>query len=308
MMHDYNLDMVDRAMQIIRENREPFGGLQIILCGDFFQLPPVMQGGNGKFVTESEAWAKANLSVCYLEEQHRAEDIRLQEILNSMREGTLQQKHVDWLKSRMGHTALDNVTRLYTVNIDVENINNAKLAKLKGDTHYFLRTSGGRSYNDLLKLQRNVLAPEILKLKEHAVVMAVKNDPELRYANGSIGVIDGFDYEGFPIVDFGNRYPVTVYPDLWEYKKNDRVTASITQIPLRLAYAITVHKSQGMTLDAAEIDLSNAFVEGMGYVALSRVKNLESLYLKGLNRMALAVSRKARSIDKQLREASRRIA
>ena len=85
MMHDYNLDMVNQAMQIIRENKLPFGGIQVILCGDFFQLPPVSKGGGGKFVVDSEAWSSLNPSICYLEEQHRADDLRLQEILNAMR-------------------------------------------------------------------------------------------------------------------------------------------------------------------------------------------------------------------------------
>jgi hypothetical protein len=93
-------------------------------------------------------------------------------------------------------------------------------------------------------------------------------------------------------------------PDSWELRDGDKKRASITQIPLRLAWAITVHKSQGMTLDAARIDLSKAFVEGMGYVALSRVKNLNNLYLAGLNRMALRVSEDARYMNDHLRQSS----
>ena len=305
MMHDYNLDMIDQAMRIVRENDEPFGGLQVILVGDFFQLPPVQQGGAGNFVTESEVWGKMNIKVCYLEESYRTEDPRLQDVLNAMRDGTLNQKHVDVMRSRIGVKPVGKITRLYTTNLDVERINNSKLNALEGEMRYFLRTSTGRSYGDLIKLQKNVLAPEVLRLKTNAMVMAVKNDVELRYANGSIGVVDGWTKDGFPIVDFGGRYSVTVYPEQWEYRKQDKVTATITQIPLRLAYAITVHKSQGMTLDAAEMDLTNTFVAGMGYVALSRVKNLDNLYLKGLSRNAFAVSAKAREIDTKLREQSR---
>ena len=104
-------------------------------------------------------------------------------------------------------------------------------------------------------------------------------------------------------MNFG--HPVIVYPDEWELRSGDRITAAITQIPLRLAYAITVHKSQGMTLDAAEIDLRKAFVEGMGYVALSRVKNLDNLYLIGINQRALKVSKKAQQIDAELRNRSK---
>ena len=135
--------------------------------------------------------------------------------------------------------------------------------------------------------------------------MAVKNDPEGRYHNGSIGEVIDFTTDGFPIVDF--NYPVIVYPDEWELKSGERTIAAITQVPLRLAYAITVHKSQGMTLDTAEIDLSQAFVEGMGYVGLSRVKNLDNLYLKGINQRALMVSKEAQRIDAKLRDKSRRL-
>lgn len=305
MMHDYNLDMVDEAMRIIREDDSPFGGIQVILVGDFFQLPPVKQGGSGRFVVFSKVWKKMDIKVCYLEEQFRQDDVRLQGILNAMRDGTLNQRHLDLLKSRIGHKATDNVTRLYTLNVDVENINNAKLNELPGDTHYFLRTSRGNSWNDLQILQKNVLAPEILRLKVDAVVMAVKNDPEGRFFNGSIGVVTGFSNDGFPIVDFGDMYSYTVYPEEWEYKRGDRTTAAITQIPVRLAYAITVHKSQGMTLDTAELDLSKAFVEGMGYVGLSRVRSLETLYLKGINQRALMVSAVARAIDAKFKEKSK---
>lgn len=305
MMHDYNLDMVDQAMRIIRESDKPMGGIQTILCGDFFQLPPVSSNGNGRFITESATWKRLDLSICYLEEQYRAEDLRLQAILNALRAGNLKQVHLDQLLSRTRQRASDGVTRLYTTNADVDELNQRELAATPGDSHFYMRTSRGR-WGAIVSLQRNVLAPELLELKLGVIVMAVKNDPAGRYHNGSIGNVIDFTSEGFPVVNF--KHPTVVYPDEWELRSGDRITAAITQIPLRLAYAITVHKSQGMTLDAAEIDLRKAFVEGMGYVALSRVRSLDNLYLKGINRRALMVSKKAQQIDAELRNKSKLLA
>jgi hypothetical protein len=154
-------------------------------------------------------------------------------------------------------------------------------------------------------LQRSVLAPAELRLKEGAFVMAVKNASDRKYANGSLGIVTGFDVlTSYPIVQFHSGRTINMIPETWELRDGDKKRASITQIPLRLAWAITVHKSQGMTLDAARIDLSRAFVEGMGYVALSRVKNLNNLYLAGLNRMALRVSEDAKFINAHLKESS----
>ena len=196
---------------------------------------------------------------------------------------------------------LEQLTELHTVNVDVDKLNDAKLDELDGDVvTYSQTTSGGESYVE--SLQRSVLAPAALRLKKGALVMAVKNSPERKYVNGSIGVVIDFEpYTEYPLVEFHNGKTVSMIPDTWELRDGEKKRASITQIPLRLAWAITVHKSQGMTLDAARIDLRKAFVEGMGYVALSRVKNLRNLYLTGINQMALRVSEDAQTIDVILR-------
>jgi hypothetical protein len=136
--------------------------------------------------------------------------------------------------------------------------------------------------------------------------MAIKNSQDKKYVNGSIGIVKDFDeVTGYPIVEFRNGKTVLMQPDSWELRDGNKKRAGLSQIPLRLAWAITVHKSQGMTLDAARVDLRRAFVEGMGYVALSRVRRLDSLSLLGINKMALKISPEALEIDKKLRAKSK---
>lgn len=305
MLHDFRLDMVDEACRLVRKNDDPFGGIQIIMSGDFFQLPPINRGDSraGGFVVNSEVWQELQPTICYLSEQHRQDDEHLLDILNALRAGDVRRHHAEKLLARteIHPDDLEQLTELHTVNLDVDKLNEAKLRELEEDEIvYEQTTTGGDNYVE--SLQRSVLAPASLKLKKGALVMAVKNSLDRKYVNGSLGVVVGFEPQTeYPIVEFKNGREVSMVPDSWELRDGDKKRASITQIPLRLAWAITVHKSQGMTLDAARIDLRKAFVEGMGYVALSRVKNLDNLYLTGINQMALRVSEDAQTIDGILR-------
>jgi ATP-dependent exoDNAse (exonuclease V) alpha subunit len=310
MMHDYRLDMVDEVCRVVRKRDEPFGGIQIIMSGDFFQLPPINRGDSraGGFVVNSRVWQELDPTIIYLQEQYRQDDSDLLEILDAMRSGELRRNHAEKLLQRVDveHDENEVITELHTVNVDVDRINEARLDTLGGDELFYTQTStGGKNYVEAL--QRSVLAPNVLRLKKGALVMAVKNSLERKYVNGSLGVVIDFEQgTEYPIVEFKSGKVVTMVPDTWELRDGEKKRASISQIPLRLAWAITVHKSQGMTLDAARIDLRKAFVEGMGYVALSRVKNLFSLYLLGLNQMALRVSEDAQNIDILLRERAAR--
>lgn len=311
MLHDFRLDMVDEVCRLVRKKPdEPFGGIQIVMSGDFFQLPPINREGSrvGGFVVDSQAWRELDPVICYLQEQHRQDDEALLDILNSIRAGDVRRRHAEALLARIDVSIPEGqvLTELHTVNVDVDQLNEAKLNELPGDELFYTQTTTGAE-NYVENLQRSVLAPATLRLKQGALVMAVKNDPARRYVNGSIGTVIDFEPASeYPVVEFQNGKTISMQPDTWELRDGDKKRASISQIPLRLAWAITVHKSQGMTLDAARIDLRKAFVEGMGYVALSRVRAMDSLYLHGINQMALKVSSQALSIDEGLRDHAQR--
>lgn len=306
MLHDFRLDMIDTVARKVREDDRPFGGIQVILCGDFFQLPPVNRSGSrvGGFVVHSEVWTELEPVICYLDEQHRQDDQTLLEILNALRCGDIRRRHAEALLERVGVQLEEgDVTELHTINVDVDRINQNRLDALEGAVQsYPMTTTGKENYVETLK--RSCLALETLTLKKGALVMTIKNSPDKKYVNGSLGIVVDFEpMTNYPIVEFaanGRRH--AIIPESWELRDGDVKRAGLNQIPLRLAWAITVHKSQGMTLDAATIDLGKAFVEGMGYVALSRVRRLESMSLLGINRMALNISADALAIDKGLRE------
>lgn len=305
MLHDFRLDMVDEIARVVREQDEPFGGIQVVLCGDFFQLPPVSRGNEdeGRFVVESEAWQSLNPVICYLNEQHRQDDDEFLGILQALRANDIRRHHAEKLLSQVG-AELNDVTELHTTNIDVDTINRQRLAQLPGKVHTYTMSHTGKE-NYVESLKKSCLASEELSLKKGALVMTIKNSLEKRYVNGSLGTVTDFEKgTEYPIVTLKNGRTITVLPDTWELRDGDKKRASLSQLPLRLAWAITIHKSQGMTLDAARIDLRRAFVEGMGYVALSRVRNLKTLSLLGINRMALQVSPAALTIDETLRQKS----
>jgi len=309
MLHDFRLDMVEEVARTVRGGDRPFGGMQVVLSGDFFQLPPVSRHDSraGSFVTASQAWASGAFTVCYLEKQYRqTDDDVYTEILNGIRAGFLTRNQLNSLQNRAGVVAdpFTPRTRLLTTNADVDEINLEHLAELPGKVHeYAMETSGSKQYVE--NLMRSCLAPQVLQLKKGAIVMCIKNSQEKKYVNGSLGTVIGFEAgSDYPIVQLLNNREITMKPDTWELVDGEKRRAQLSQFPLRLAWAITVHKSQGMTLDAARIDLRRAFVEGMGYVALSRVRGLKHLILDGFNGMALKVSPLAREIDAELRARS----
>jgi ATP-dependent DNA helicase PIF1 len=344
MLHAHRLDMLDMLSQAFRVNSNPFGGMQVIMCGDFFQLPPVVRRekreapmprhaelvsasntttkeneipkqvrddavgavrDNGivrddplPFVTNSSVWKTMNLRICYLDEQHRQDDRSFLRVLNDIRANEVSEMTVEYLSERLDKDTQGYVspTRLFTHNADVDAINAKHLVELDGEEHEYIMGFHG-NFALAENLKKSCLAPEQLILKKGSRVMFVKNNFDEGYVNGTLGeVIDFFiDPDGepgntpLPVVRTFDGSEIIVTPMSWEVKEDDVVRAYISQLPLRLAWAITVHKSQGMSLDAAEIDLSRSFVPGMGYVALSRVRSLSGLKLMGMNQMALQI-------------------
>lgn len=300
------LDMLNEICKRLRDSDEPFGGMQMVLVGDMFQLPPVNRANTTlDFAHDAAAWAELAPQICYISEQHRQTGGGLLEVLEAMRAGSLEEAHYELLQGRLGLRPDDgvNVTRLYAHNADVDTINQRHLDALGGSAQQFeMKTKGAAAKVE--QLARGILAPAVLELKVGAEVMFVANDFAKGFANGTRGRVVSLHGE-WPVVELAsNGRPVAVEPHTWQLAEDGKVRAEVSQLPLRLAWAITIHKSQGMSLDAAEIDLSRTFTPGMGYVALSRVRSLDGVYLQGMNAMALRLHSDIFELDKALRRDS----
>jgi len=320
MLSGDTLAVVEQVCRVLRDSIEPFGGLQVVLVGDFFQLPPIMPKADQErvktisldgedqwspFAFMGTAWAKADPTICYLTEQHRQEDAEFLKALSAIRRGEVTDEVRECFAGRRVEPAVaDDHTKLYTHNFAVDKLNDARLAKLPGERHDFTMKSEGAP-TIVEGLKRGCLSPETLSLKLGAKVMFTKNSVEGKFVNGTIGEVVGFSpVTGYPQITMHNGK--TIEPELGEWSIYDgmKMLGMIKQIPLRLAWAITVHKSQGMSLDTAIMDLSQAFEYGQGYVALSRVRTLAGLYLLGYNERALEVHPDVFAKDIQFRAAS----
>lgn len=322
MLHASRLDMINTLFKKFRHSDKPFAGIQIIFCGDFFQLPPVVKNfqkrntdlenteteSDKEFAYNSEAWKELNPVICYLSRNYRQEDEQLLKILGDIRFERNEHEILNQLEEKTKIFKEEkNILKLYTHNIDVDAINQDQYSELKdGQEYTYEMTSHGKS-NIVENLKNNCLALEIMNLKIGTKVIFVKNDQNKNFQNGTLGEVIEFADNDMPIVETFDKKKILVKPETWQQTNDDgKVLGEISQIPLRYAWAITIHKSQGMTLDAAEIDLGRAFGSGMGYVALSRVKEFKNINLVSIGKHALKINSGVLKQDKIFQDKSKR--
>jgi ATP-dependent DNA helicase PIF1 len=296
------LDSVGR--QIRKKPEQPFGGIQVVLVGDFYQLPPVSHDSEKIFAFQSPLWPTLIKKTVVLTEILRQKDPIFQQVLNECRIGCLTPESYSILEARKTMTWKRQEikpTLLFTKNQDVSSINAHQLEKLPGEVHTFLAKTVCPRYLDqdavkniVDKIDRDAPYETELYLKERCQVMLLQQQYEEKeingrtvkspvqgLVNGSRGVVVGFDIDRNPRVKFMNGRCITIRPGKWSIDSEiSEESISREQIPLRLAYALTIHKAQGASLDSALIDVGpSTFEYGQAYVALSRVRSLESLFI-----------------------------
>lgn len=298
------LDSIDNTLRRYRRNSRPFGGVQLLLIGDIHQLPPVVTADeepylkrvyNSPFFFESKAFKKLSYITVELRTIYRQQDERFLSLLNQMRDNRYDNDTLQLLNSRFvpdienyfkGQKSMP--IRLTTHNAQADQVNRRNLEKLDSRERQFDATVTGTFP------EGSYPAEKTLKLKVGAQVMFVKNDPSGsgRYYNGKIGVVSSFDDEENKVVVESEDETIEVEPVEWENVKYDidpadksirqTVDGTFTQYPLRLAWAVTIHKAQGLTFDNVIVDAADAFAYGQVYVALSRCRSLEGLVLSSL--------------------------
>lgn len=293
------LNRLSEVGKRLRRDPRPFGGIAVVFCGDFHQLPPVARGPdphNARFAFQSAAWKESIGQSCVMLSQvFRQSDSDFIALLHRVRGGEATAADTDRLKrlcedrrrqssavssSQQAASALE-ATQLHTHRADTDRVNGERLRSLPGESRRFNALDEGATQG-LSLLKSNCLAKDVVELREGAQVMLCKTiDAASGLVNGTRGAVTGFSASGMPVVEFAGGKRMTMQREEFVVKVGGAAAAKRRQLPLALAYALSVHKSQGMTLDLVTVDLANAFEPGMAYVALSRARAPEGLFLKG---------------------------
>jgi hypothetical protein len=289
------LDMMDFSLRFVRRNNQRFGGVQMLFIGDLYQLPPVVRDEHvlkqyyqSPFFFDSHAIKEIPLITIELTKVYRQSDEDFLDILNAIRDGDVANIDFDHLNERYDpdfQTGHDSYVYLCSHNRMADEINQKKLAEIKVDpSTYEAKLFGEFKENQFPNEQ-------FLELKIGAQVMFIRNDisPEKKYFNGKLGEIIGLDENEIRVVLEGSEREIVVKREVWEQKKyfldtdkniKEEVLGSFEQFPIKLAWAVTIHKSQGLTFDKVIIDAGKSFTAGQVYVALSRCRTLEGIILK----------------------------
>lgn len=287
------LDKISKIAKGVRGNNQPFGNIQVVLCGDFFQLPPIPESKKFRalYVFESDTWGKLIKRVVVLREVFRQQtDPTFVTMLNEIREGVLSPQAEESLRritiepDDADEEDSDGIvaTRLFAKNLDVDALNNRRLEALPGQELVYEAVDRFFGKNLLKKeVPDGITVPKTLKLKVGAQVMLTCNiNVQIGLCNGTRGVVKRF-HNALPVVKFDNDMEVVVTQLPTEYEDRGKVVFKRTQLPLRLAWAVTIHKSQGMTISRLVVDCRGIFENGQFYVAISRAKSLDGLKLIG---------------------------
>lgn len=318
MLSAFALEYLDRLFKIVRKNNYPFGGIQVVLIGDFLQLPPVateeelkVYKEKGQYCFESEVWNKLDLKTIYLSKIYRQENIEFCRLLNNFRQGCLTINDIKEIKNRhVEHNLVENKLHLYSHKIQAINYNKQQLDKIKSKEFIFeaydrinlsLCKDDGTNKKLWNRLNKNIQAQEVVVLKQGCRVMLLKNHHPLGIYNGSCGIVTKIDETSVTVL-FDNGCEHRFYKTKFDYYENETYIGTRYQIPLVLAYATTIHKSQGLTLDEVVIDCAHSFAHGQVYVALSRVRNMKNLYILDFDEQKVYADKKAQLFYKKLLE------
>lgn len=297
-----NADIFDKSEWIarqVRENDEPFGGIQLILAGDFYQIPPVK---STRLLFESINWNTCIPQIVELDEIFRQSEPELIDLLNRIRHNKCTEETIATIESLKRDIVVDDgilPVEIYCTNADVMKVNNKRLAELEGEEVIFTSVDTGADMH-----LKDCIRPDILRLKVGAIVMYLENDRDDKtLVNGSQGIVESF-HNGLPIVKFTESAKKLVDFTSWKKEVKGKILATRFQLPLTLSWSMTGHKVQGMSIARLKIKCDDAFEYGQPYVMFSRARTMAGLQVIGFDEKKFAVNPKVRRFYKKIRESA----
>jgi len=287
MMVGSTLDLVDAMFRVATQVNKPFGGKVVVMTGDLFQLPPATKRKKNKWCFESVVWKEMNPLVISLTKIWRQVDKDLIESINKMRFGMIDDSVVSCLSSSFNREFPPEIeaVKLRSLNRDVDRINQEEYSKLRTEERVYYMSVTDGSHDGNKQARKDFSQFREVRLKAGSRIFTAVNNPKEGYMNGSLGVVIDFSSEDEPIVEFDNGETITV--SMYEYRMTNSVSgallAKVSMMPIKYAWGLSIHRSQGMTLEYVDVDISGVFLPGMAYVGISRCKSIGGLSIRGWN-------------------------